>query len=237
MEKTITNDTTNRRKFLGALGTGAAAMSIASLVTPLQHLHAAPGSPMNDEDPDEWFKKIKGKHRIVFDVTQPHPGNESVMPFAWPRVFLLTNAKTGTPEKDSSVVVVFRHSAIPYTMEDRLWAKYNFGQVFKIDDAVTKAPSVRNAFWKPKPGDFKVPGLGNVAIGINELQDSGVMFCVCDVALTVYSAAVAEGMKLDPAEVRKDWVSGLLPNIQTVPSGVWAVGRAQEHGCGYIFAG
>jgi len=32
-------------------------------------------------------------------------------------------------------------------------------------------------------------------------------------------------------------VNGVLPDIQIVPSGVWALGRAQEKGCGYIFAG
>ncbi len=63
------------------------------------------------------------------------------------------------------------------------------------------------------------------------------MFCVCDAALTVYSAAVADGMKANAEEIKKDWISGLLPGIQVVPSGVWALGRAQEHGCGYIFAG
>jgi hypothetical protein len=64
---------------------------------------------------------------VVFDATQPH----GVFPFAWPRVFLLTNAATGTPEKDNSVVVVLRHDAIPYAFEERLWAKYKFGEVFK----------------------------------------------------------------------------------------------------------
>jgi intracellular sulfur oxidation DsrE/DsrF family protein len=34
-----------------------------------------------------------------------------------------------------------------------------------------------------------------------------------------------------------DSKAGLLPGIQIVPSGVWAVGRAQEHGCQYCFAG
>jgi len=29
----------------------------------------------------------------------------------------------------------------------------------------------------------------------------------------------------------------VLPDIQIVPSGVWALGRAQQKGCGYIFAG
>ena len=161
-------------------------------------------------DPDEWFKQIKGKHRIVFDV--PHP-NE-IFPFAWPRIFLATNAATGTAEKDCSVVVVLRHTAIPYAMEDRLWSKYNFGETFKANDPKTKKPSTRNPFWKPKQGDFNIPGVGVVPIGINELQDSGVLFCVCDMALTVYSGVVAQSLNLNPAEVKKDWVSGILPGIQ-----------------------
>ena len=144
---------------------------------------------------------------------------------------------TGTNEKDTSVVVVLRHAAIPYAMHSELWKKYNFGEVFKVEDPATKAPAVRNAFWMPKPGDFKVPGIGEVEIGINQLQSKGVLFCVCDTALTVYSAVVADSMKADAATVKKDWVAGLLPGIQVVPSGVWAVGRAQDYGCGYCFAG
>jgi intracellular sulfur oxidation DsrE/DsrF family protein len=231
MKKDNPNIATGRRQFLGTLTTGAAAMSIASLVTPFQSLHAGSATTLNDAD--EWFKKIKGKHRIVFDATRPH----DVMPFAWPRVFLLTNEATGTMSKDCSVVVVLRHDAIPYAMQSQLWSKYNFGDVFKADDPATKKPSQRNPFWQPNKGDFKIPGIGEVAIGINELQDSGVMFCVCDAALTVYSAALAEGMKLNAADVKKEWIAGLLLGIQVVPSGVWAVGRAQEHGCTYCFAG
>ncbi|HEU0112157.1 MAG TPA: hypothetical protein VFQ73_14880, partial [Flavisolibacter sp.] len=64
-----------------------------------------------------------------------------------------------------------------------------------------------------------------------------VMFCVCDAAITDSSAAVAQNRTMKPEEVKKDWVSGLLPGIQVVPSGVWALGRAQEHGCSYCFAG
>ncbi|MGI8634669.1 MAG: hypothetical protein ACR2KZ_04630, partial [Segetibacter sp.] len=196
-------------------------------------IRAASTQSAEPASPDEWFNKIKGKHRVVFDATRPH----DLMPFAWPRFFLLTNQATGTDESDNSVVVVLRHDAIPYAFEDSIWSKYKFGELFKADDPATKAASVRNPFWKPKAGDFKMPGIGNVAIGINELQDSGVMFAVCDAAMTVYSAAVAEGMKMDAATVKKEWESGLLPGIQVVPSGVWALGRAQEHGCSYIFAG
>ena len=226
-----------RRKFLGSLAAGAAALGLLSFKTPLA-VNAATLATMENGTPDPkdaeaWFNKVKGKHRIVYDV--PHP-NE-VMPFAWPRVFLMTNAATGSPESDCGVVVILRHDAIGYALDDSLWAKYKFGEVFKADDPLTKKPAVRNPFWNPKEGDFKIPGIGNVKIGINELQASGVMFCVCDAAMTVFSAAIAEGMKLDAAEVKKEWYKGLLPGIQAVPSGVWAVGRAQEHKCAYCFAG
>jgi intracellular sulfur oxidation DsrE/DsrF family protein len=230
MEKNQTNNP--RRQFLGTVVSGVAAFGLSSVISPLT-AHAEHDFSNDSGDPDEWFKQIKGKHRIVFDVPQ---ANE-IFPFAWPRIFLATNAATGTVEKDCSVVVVLRHTAIPYAMEDRLWAKYNFGEVFKINDPKTKKPSTRNPFWKPNQGDFKVPGLGPVPIGINELQDSGVLFCACNMAIIVYSAAIAEAMKLDAEEVKKDWLSGMLPGIQVMPAGIWAINRAQEKGCSYCFAG
>ena len=234
MNTNDSNEGTNRRNFLGTLATGAAAIGLTT-IAPSLNVFAGETKLTSSVtgDPEEMFKRINGKHRVVFDATQPH----EIMPFAWPRVFLMTNEMTGTQAKDSSVVVVLRHSAIGYAMEDRLWAKYNLGEVFKANDPETGKPSMRNPFWKPKPGAFKVPGVGEVMIGIDQLQASGVMFCVCEVALTVYSAAIAEGMKMDAEEIRKDWVSGILPGIQPVPSGVWALGRAQEKQCAYIFAG
>lgn len=229
--KTVTQGT-DRRNFIGAIATSAAAMGIGSLVTPFAAAANASQHEMIGEA-DAWFSKLKGKHKIVFDVPAPH----EIFPFAWPRVFLLTNQATGTPEKENNVVVILRHSGIPYAFEDRIWEQYKFGEMFKVDDPKTKAPAVRNPFWKPQPGDYKVPGIGSVDIGINQLQESGVMFGVCDMAMTVYSAAMAQGMSKDPAEIKKDWMSGLLPGIQPMPSGVWAVGRAQEHGCAYCFVG
>jgi intracellular sulfur oxidation DsrE/DsrF family protein len=232
MESNNQNLITDRRSFIGSLTAGAVAMSMAGVVAPLVSVAKEPTNNLID-DSDVWFTKLKGKHKIVFDVTEPH----EIFPFAWPRVFLMTNELTGTKEKDNGVVVILRHAAIPYAMEDKLWAKYKFGELFKANDPMTKAPAVRNPFWQPKAGDFKVPGIGNVAIGINELQKSGVMFCVCNVALTVYSNVAADSMNMKAEDVKKEWVAGILPGIQIVPSGVWAVGRAQERGAGYCFAG
>ena len=231
MKKNNQSQLSERRTFLKQFATGAAVLGAGMLSAPLQ-LSATDLSSPDVSDADAWFNKIKGKHRIVFDVTQPH----EIFPFAWPKVFLLTNGATGTPEQDCSVVVILRHNAIPYAMGNELWEKYKFGEMFKINDEATKAAATQNPFWQPKPGTFKAPGLGEIKIGINELQASGVMFCACEAALTVYSAVAAESTKQDPAAVKKEWLAGLLPGIQPVPSGVWAVGRAQEHGCSYCFA-
>ncbi|MDQ3051539.1 MAG: hypothetical protein M3Q95_11680 [Bacteroidota bacterium] len=53
---------------------------------------------------------------MVFDAPHPH----EIFPFAWPKVFLMTNEKTGTPGSDCNAIVVLRHSAIAYAFEDRL---------------------------------------------------------------------------------------------------------------------
>lgn len=231
--------TTHRRGFLGALTKGAAAFGLSGLVLPIDRLQAAvePRNPAYQtfaaDDADQWFTRVKGKHRIVYDATQPH----EIFPFAWPKVFMLTNEKTGTPASDCGVVVVLRHTAIAYAFDDWVWEKYKFGELFNAKDPKTKMASLRNPFWKPRPGDFKLPGIGEVQIGINELQADGVMFCVCEMAMGVFTATVAEMHNLKQEEVMKDWMQGLLPGIQRVPAGVWAVGRAQEHGCAYCFAG
>jgi intracellular sulfur oxidation DsrE/DsrF family protein len=227
------NDQTTRRGFLGGIAAGAAAMSIATL-SPLQQLHASPENPhSNSDDPaEDVFKNLKGKHRIVFDVVEP----VWLFPFAWPRIFLLTNMATGTAEKENNVVVVLRHNAIPYAMDDKLWTKYNFTELFGVKDGEHKGVT-RNVFWKPAKGTFKVPGFGVVEVGINELQASGVQFVVCNAALTVYSAVAAEKMSAKPEDVLSEWKAGVLPGITVVPSGVWAVGRAQENKCAYCYAG
>lgn len=230
MKKNDQSGSNERRNFLKQVATGAAVLGTGILAAPLA-ASAAMIPSIDTSDADEWFNKVKGKHRIVFDVPAPH----EMFPFAWPKVFMVTNGATGTAENDCGVVVILRHSAIPYAMGNDLWAKYKFGEMFKINDAETKAPATKNPFWQPKP--FNIPGIGEVKIGINDLQSSGVMFCACDMAITVNSAVTALGQKLDAAEVKKEWVAGLLPGIQLVPSGVWAVGRAQEHGCSYCFVG
>jgi hypothetical protein len=240
MEHHDFSQTTHRRGFIGTVAGSAAGLSLASLFAPFA-ASAENNFKQQADDADAWFARIKGKHRIVFDTTEP----QGIFPFAWPKVFLLTNGATGTSEKDCNAVVILRHNAICFAMQDPLWAKYKFSDLFKVGslgpafqapDAATATAS-RNPFWNTKPGDFAMPVFGEMPIGIKDLQTSGVMFCVCDAALTVFTGIVAMQTKGNATDLKKEWIDGLIPGIQVVPSGVWAVGRAQEHGCAYCFVG
>jgi len=228
----------NRRDFLGKVTGAAALMGVASLINPAKANDVIRPFPGEAEDPDDWFKSVKGKHRIVFDCTEP----KDIFPFAWPKIYMMTNEATGASEKDCTAVVVLRHSAFCYALQDTMWAKYNLGnisaggkQMVTVIDPETKTFAIRNPFWKPKPNDFSAPGLGFVTLGIPELQSMGIMFCVCGMALTVFSAVIAMGTNQDAAAVKKEFMDNLIPGIPVMPSGVWAVGRAQEHGCGYCY--
>lgn len=53
---------------------------------------------------------------------------------------------------------------------------------------------------------------------------------------TIASGVAA--LRSDPAEAKRDWLSGMLPGIKkVVPAGIWAINRPQEKGCSYRFAG
>ncbi len=223
------NQLNSRRDFLGTLVLGAAVGSISSVIASPRDEKFSASTKANLSDPEKWMEKIKGSHRIVFDGSTPY----NSFPVIWNWAFYLTNNQTGVPDEDITAMTVLRHDAIPLALEDRIWEKYKLGEMFKIDDNIKKASSLRNTVYEPKDGDFPLPGID----GIKALQERGAMFCVCDLALNVFSSFAAKAMEKDAKEVYNDWVSGVLPGIQIVPSGVWALGRAQEHGCGYIYAG
>lgn len=220
-----TNDN-SRRKFLGAL---AATAGMSSIGTSVLAEEIAGNSAKLVHESDEWFKKIKGSHRVVYDGSTPHDG----FSILWNWAFYLSNNQTGSEDSDVTAMTVLRHSAIPFALESKLWEKYKLGEFFGINDKTTEKPSLRNPYYEPQEGDFPLP----IIQGIKDLQSRGAMFCVCDLALSVYSGAKAQQLGVDAGALYEEWKSNVLPGIQIVPSGVWALGRAQENGCGYIFAG
>lgn len=213
---------TPRRGFLGRMAAAAMGIGAASLAAP-EHASAAPASRSTSPALEAWFGKLKGKHRVVFDATGPNEG----MPAIWPRVYLNTMAAT-YPGEEASAMVILRHKGLALALQDSIWAKYHLGEMFDIKPGGTAATANPYATITGLP----IPGLG-----VAELLKSGVLFGACDVALTVYSSGAAAKMKMDAAAVKKEWVAGLFPGIQVVPSGVMGVARAQEFEARYIFAG
>src|SRR5215216_1635996 len=105
MKEDNLEQSTHRRGFLGILASGAAALGLTALTSPLQVNAQEKGggksvqNAMPKHEGDVWFDKVKGRHRVVYDATEPN----EVFAFAWPKVFLMTNEATGTPANDCGV--------------------------------------------------------------------------------------------------------------------------------------
>jgi hypothetical protein len=220
----MNNPVHTRRKFISSIAATTSLTGIAGA-----GFAAIPSSPPGAHASDKWFGKVKGSHRVVYDAPEPHEG----FPVIWSWAFYLTNNQTGTPDDDMTSVVVLRHNAIPFALHDDIWAKYNFGEMFGITDNNTGKPALRNTVYEPHGKDFPMP----VIEGIKKQQERGVLFCVCDLAISVYSGAAAAQMGLDAETARQEWLDAVLPGIHVAPSGVWALGRAHENNCAYIYAG
>jgi intracellular sulfur oxidation DsrE/DsrF family protein len=224
--------TTHRRGFLSRIAAGAAAVGLGGLVAPVAAVaqpSRAPGSASASPEFEAWLNKITGKHKMIFDIPEPNGG----FGFAWARVFLNTTNETyGTNDAENSVAIVLRHNGIAFGMLSPMWAKYKFGEMFKINDGATSAPAVRNPFAQVKAGELPLPGMA-----VDELLAKGVLVGVCNVALTIYSGMVASKMGMQAEAIKKEWVANLYPGVTVVPSGVIAVNRTQEKGCAYCFAG
>jgi intracellular sulfur oxidation DsrE/DsrF family protein len=145
---------------------------------------------------------------------------------------MTTHNQTGTADNDLTAMIVLRSKAIPLALEDKIWTKFKLGKMFKLVDYGTNAAAERNLYWSPKAGEMPEDGMS-----IKALMERGAKFCVCETAIKMSSRMYAKAKSLDVEEVKNEWIAGILPGIQLVPSGVWALNRAQESGCSYCSAG
>lgn len=216
--------TTRRRGFLARLAgaAGLAAIAPARLFAEPAPT-SAPAPAADDPALEAWFGRISGSHRIVFDAPDANGG----MPVIWPRVYLDTMGAT-YKNAASTAVVILRHEGAPLALEDAMWAKYGFGAQLKIDDG--GKPATRNVF-------AEITNLPIKGAGVKPLLAAGILIGVCNVALTVTAMTIAGKTGGDSEAIKRELVANLYPGIQVVPSGVMAVGRAQEKRCSYCFAG
>lgn len=213
---------TPRRGFLGRIAAAAVGLGAVGLV-PMPARAAVGAANAADPKLEAWFGKLTGKHRTVFDAPEANNG----MPAIWPRVYLNSTDAT-YPGEHAVAMIILRHAGLGMAFQDSIWAKYPISEMFNIK------PGGKTVTANPYG---TITGLPIPGLGIAELLKSGALVGACDVALSMYSAGAAGKMGMDAATVKKEWIAGLFPGVQVVPSGVMAVARAQEFGANYIFAG
>jgi len=223
--------TTHRRGFLARLAAGSLALGLGALPASLSATSSRDGRGRVGDlpGPDEWLAGVNGKHRQVLDAVSVNNG----MSLVWSMVFLNThNQASKLEDRDLSAVTVLRHDSIPIAFGDSIWKRYKLGEAFGVMDPATKKPAERNPFFHPKKGELMIPGME-----LETLLGRGVIFGACNLATTIMSGARADAVGLPKADAYKEWVAALIPGITLVPSGIWAVNNAQEHGCSYAYAG
>jgi hypothetical protein len=223
-----------RREFLGQIAGGAASLAGLTIASPLAATEAAfalPPQPLlAGEFNDDWTKKLEGKKlRTVFDAPEI---NSALALYQAEAVLNNYRDVVGISEKDLGLVVVIRHRAIPMAFNDVIWEKYNAGVDLKLNDPTTGEPAKRNPFLNVAADDKK--GLVGQAQSLKSLYDRGVIFLGCNNAAMgwAYMLAKKSGAKVE--DVRAEMKANLIPGMTLLPTGIFAVVRAQNVGCSYM---
>jgi hypothetical protein len=230
----MTNNKQSRRNFIGTLAVTGATAGLSLIPGPLKaEFNSSSASFTGEEadialDSEKWLKSLQGKKiPIVYDMHE----HKDFWAGIWSNIYLMTNPGVS----DLGIAVVMRHGGFPFALNDQMWEKYKLGEFFKIVDKNTGVASVRNMYLQPVDKDYPLPGLD----GIKGLMQKGVAFCVCNMALKVYSGFIGNAKGISGDVVYNDFISNIIPGVQLAPSGVWALGRFQQAplSYGYINAG
>lgn len=225
-------ETTPRREFIGQLATAAVALvgtaACASAITSQQPV--APAGPTTNPGAaaaappapaarvtfdDSWTTRLTARHKGVFDSPEIGDGIAVFQAQIWIRG---NKEALGATDADSQAVLVLRHAAVPMVFNDALWEKYELGKETKTKDYETKKFVARNP-WRAT---------------LESLQEKGSIILGCNLAAMGFASRIAERTKQDVEAVRQEIRANLVKGALLMPSGIYAVHRAQEAGCTYI---
>ena len=208
---------TRRREFLARLGVAAAGFSLDT--DDLVELRA----PTEGEWDNSWITRVEGgKYRVVFNTSEISDGAV----FSYVSAFFDGFREThNTTDSDTRAVSMFRRLGTVMALNDAMWDRYGLGEERKVNDPATKAPARRNVFWN-RPG--------NEGGGIEQLQARGMICLVCNVSIGSMSMSFAKRVGGEVDAIRKELVANLVPGAILVPSGIYALIRAQNAGCAFM---
>lgn len=217
-----------RRSFLVRLGAGAGVLGATGVNPPLADAQAASDAPWHParHTQDDWYDKIPGQHRFVFDSTTPE-GMSLAMRFA-NNFFTANENAYGLKDSDLAVIIIARHKSTSFAYTDAIWAKYGkqLSDQAEFTDPKTKEPPKINVYAAPADGSDQS---GTMAALIKR----GVHFAVCEMASKAIAGRIAKATGGETDVILKEIEANLIPNSHIVSAGIVAVNRAQEKGYTY----
>jgi intracellular sulfur oxidation DsrE/DsrF family protein len=210
-----------RRQFLAQMGGIAAALAVDA-----DEMNADVTNASSSPWDTSWIDKVNAaKFRVVFNASDISDG--AAMRYAG--TFLdHFNEVHGTRDEQTRPVIVFRRLGTQMAFNDVLWDKQAIGAELKINDPATNAPARRNVFWNVAAG---AEPNGNK---LEALHRRGLISLVCNVSVGSISSGIARETGRSIDEVRAEIQSNLIPGAILVPSGIYALIRAQNAGCAYM---
>lgn len=176
-----------------------------------------------------WAKRIKGKHRAMFDVPEVEGGVGVLRSGIWQRQY---NEVLKPKKGDMTAVMVIRHNGIHLAMNQDFWTTYNVGEEEKLkgdDGKLLKFNPVLPAPGADTPASF-------AALMLDKQIEGGAIVLACNLAYRSVVGLVQRKDKLTPAEARTKANSMLVPGVIMQPSGIFANVMAQQAGCVFVQA-
>jgi intracellular sulfur oxidation DsrE/DsrF family protein len=199
-----------RRDFLTHLG---ALATVGAFDAAEMRAAAAPGEAPWDTS---WIDKLSSaQFRVVFNADQVSDGAAADYAATFFNDYHEVHA---TADGQTRPVIVCRRLGTPLALNDALWERYAVGEDTKITDSATRAPAKRNIFQNK----------------LEALQQRGLIILVCNIALGNWSARAAQRTNRKADDVRAEARANLIPGAILVPSGIYALIRAQNAGCAYM---
>lgn len=228
-----------RRGFLAQLAATLAAVVAGGAAAP--HLRAQDVAPVAPDSGRaspgtwdmSWVDRLTAKRRQVFDCPEINEGTA----LHQARVYLSGYADVyGLHDGDLNAVIVVRHKAIPMVLGDAAWNAYeDIGKkITKLKDPTTGKDAHRNPFLNAKPDDKYAMVWPDG--GLDTLITRGVIVLACNMALHAFSGQLATKTSRQADDVYAQLKAALVPGVTLMPSGVFAVARAEEAGCAYLTA-
>lgn len=207
----------HRRSFLGAVGVGPLAVSMAAPAA------AAASAAASDKWDMSWTARVDRKYRAVFDSPGFSDGAALIRAVNWKDEHRLVY---GTAPQDMSAVLVVRAEGVWLAMNDAFWKTYDVGQANHFKDEKTGKFLAANPLGSP-----------DAEKGLPQFLAAGNVVLACHRA---FGAVVAHVRKVDhlatDEQAEEKAMTFVLPGVIMQPSGVFATLCAQEAGCHYILA-